>query len=79
VCHSPRNHLPHRGQVATRRLATAPVGAGLPVRRWGSGVAGRSERTYTPLAALEAAVDGADIDFELRLVAQHDTQLRPAA
>jgi hypothetical protein len=37
------------------------------------------EHTYTPLAAFEAAVDGAYTDFELRLVAQHDTQLRPAA
>jgi putative transposase len=37
------------------------------------------ERTYTPLAALEAAVDGAYTDFELQLVAQPATQLRPAA
>jgi transposase len=37
------------------------------------------ERTYTPLAALEAAVDGAYSDFEAQLLAQHETQLRPAA
>jgi len=37
------------------------------------------ERTYTPLAALEAAVDGAYTDFELDRVAQRATQLRPAA
>ncbi len=37
-----------------------------------------TERTYTPLAALETAVDGAYIDFEAELLAQRDTPLRPA-
>jgi transposase len=37
------------------------------------------ERTYTPLAVLESAVDGAYTDFEVKLLAQHETQLRPAA
>ena len=37
------------------------------------------ERTYTPLAVLEGAVDGAYTDFEVKLLAQHETQLRPAA
>ena len=40
---------------------------------------GLPEPTYTPLAALEAAVDGAYTDFELKLLAQRETQLRPAA
>jgi putative transposase len=37
------------------------------------------ERVYTPLAALEAAVDGAYTRFEEKLLAQSSYQLRPAA
>ncbi len=37
------------------------------------------ERTYTPLAALETAVDRAYTDFEGKLLAQPETQLWPAA
>ncbi len=37
------------------------------------------ERVYTPLAALEAAVDGAYTRFEEKLLAQSSHQLRPAA
>jgi putative transposase len=37
------------------------------------------ERVYTPLAALEAAVDGAYSRFEEKLLAQSSHQLRPAA
>ena len=37
------------------------------------------ERVYTPLAALEAAVDGAYPRFEEKRLAQSSHQLRPAA
>ncbi len=37
------------------------------------------ERVYTPLAALETAVDGAYTRFQQRLLAQSSHQLRPAA
>jgi putative transposase len=37
------------------------------------------ERVYTPLTALEAAVDDAYTRFEEQLLAQHSYQLRPAA
>jgi putative transposase len=37
------------------------------------------ERVYTPLAALEAAVDGAYTRFEEKLLTQSSHQLRPAA
>ncbi len=37
------------------------------------------ERVYTPLAALEAAVDDAYTPFENQLLAQPSDQLRPAA
>ena len=37
------------------------------------------ERVYTPLAALEAAVDGAYTRCEAKLLAQSSHQLRPAA
>ena len=37
------------------------------------------ERVYTPLAALEAAVDAAYTRFEEKLLAQSSYQLRPAA
>ena len=40
---------------------------------------GLPERVYTPLAALEAAVDGAYTRFEEKLLAQSSYQLRPAA